>query len=47
MPEKIQTNLMVRIDKVKNTENTISSKKNKKKNLLKIKVCKELETTDR
>ena len=31
MPEKIQTNLMVRIDKVKNTENTISSKKNKKK----------------
>ena len=45
MPEKIQTNLMVRIDKVRNTENTISS--TKKKKLLKIKVCKELETTDR
>ena len=46
MPEKIQTNLMVRIDKVRNTENTISST-TKKKKLLKIKVCKELETTDR
>ena len=30
MPEKIQTNLMARIDKVRNTENTISSKKQKK-----------------
>ena len=30
MPEKIQTNLMVRIDKVRNTENTISSTKKKK-----------------
>ena len=31
MPEKIETNLMARIDKVRNTESTISSKKTSNK----------------
>ena len=47
MPEKKETNLIERIDKARNTENTISSREKKSKQLLKIKVCKELETTNR
>ena len=32
MPEKIETNLIERIDKARNTENTISSRKENQKN---------------
>ena len=32
MPEKIDTNLIERIDKARNTENTISSRKKNQKN---------------
>ena len=35
MPEKIETNLIERIDKARNTENTISSRKKNQKNFWK------------